>query len=653
MHRHNKKLQGHPVRPIEGHPNRYEAYFRTLPTSCNVSAVVRTEVWHVYKYIETDREGFLLNDLDEVLSSVSLDKRIRTDISSDGNKRRRMRLEAEENALEEERDRAAAAALEKRRQREQQDAIERRGNPNVQRKLNICDPNILLDIGESISINNYKGLIIGIEEDVIVLLLYEPIKRSQVGDASSFPALKLTSKIKKVCSSAKEMFNIAVYNSKEVDSSYVSYFTGIKDVFEVAAFDDDAPVQFRGTLMETSASSKAIHMRRNNYRQPDKNLEDFAALLLSEPSIVTTKERYRYRSSLVLSWEQALRTCSRDEGRISFTFPCNSDFIKNFLAAIIRLQSHIDMKKVVESKVRVFPRAEHQFGSSWVSKESIPSDVIEVNLNVHELVPYLGCGVVRQFILLKSNGINYSNDSCMNVVRREAPAIVSINRTYSILKFSIPVQRMIRSPDHVLYPFVDLFSKGLSSRVGQIFFFKASKELVVVVREEMKLVSTKTKDVLRHRGSNKMCDNFILCKLSASNDVITSLLEGNDTNVFGDIISTDDLNSLRDPSPLDGLRLAHPTLILSKAYTDFIKFDFSNFSVYVKWWLRVIIKNKLHEEGTYDILKNSKSYISAETLRHVLNVLQLNSGDIENESSSRDNLTCFHRIVQAALAELV
>ena len=86
----NKEPQGHPVREMDGQPGRYESYFRTVyrPGFLKECAIVNG-------YLETNGDGYLLEDLDAVLSKK---KKI---LDQAGNEIKRRRLEETERLAEE------------------------------------------------------------------------------------------------------------------------------------------------------------------------------------------------------------------------------------------------------------------------------------------------------------------------------------------------------------------------------------------------------------------------------------------------------------------------------------------------------------------------------------------------------------------------
>ena len=114
--RRDYKPCGHPIRGIEGQLDRFEAYFRTLPTSCiRTSVLSRPETVDVNKWMETDREGFLLNNLDEVLSFLSQCKRSRDKEQGEG--------DVEEDEEEKEEVTTATVTADKRARQEVDDVF--------------------------------------------------------------------------------------------------------------------------------------------------------------------------------------------------------------------------------------------------------------------------------------------------------------------------------------------------------------------------------------------------------------------------------------------------------------------------------------------------------------------------------------------------
>ena len=163
----------------------------------------------------------------------------------------------------------------------------------------------------------------------------------------------------------------------EVDAGLMTYFAGMSDVFEVIEFDEGID-EFAHLLMESSNGSKPSPKFRRDHRQPYK--EQLSNFLFSEISTtsVTSKSRYRSRRALVLSLEHALRTSKRHEARISVIFNASLDFIQSFLAAIVRLQSHIGMRSKLLQDNRVYAKA---IAVPIVSEELLSFDSIEININ--------------------------------------------------------------------------------------------------------------------------------------------------------------------------------------------------------------------------------------------------------------------------------
>ena len=100
----DSKPRGYPVREIEGQGGQYESYFRTLPIApvSDKSCLSKRETIVVNAYIETDKDGYLLNNLIEVLSTKRSWKAMQH-----ANKRSRL---VEELRFAAEEDRAAEAA---------------------------------------------------------------------------------------------------------------------------------------------------------------------------------------------------------------------------------------------------------------------------------------------------------------------------------------------------------------------------------------------------------------------------------------------------------------------------------------------------------------------------------------------------------------
>ena len=108
---------------------------------------------------------------------------------------------------------------------------------------------------------------------------------------------------------------------------------------------------------------------------------------------------------------------------------------------------------------------------------------------------------------------------------------------------------------------------------------------------------------------------------------------------------------LRDPSPLDGLKLPTPKLLISTRKSFSELYSELNFPHAVNWWIKVIEKGTLEVEGNFDSIKKFPNYTDAATLKEVLEVLELDS-DVITGSNAKTNVESFHKEVRTEISVL-
>ena len=524
-------------------------------------------------------------------------------------------------------------------EQEEESSSSRRRRSSSSSKIILSDTSIFFAKGESVCFSpGSYGIIINVsEDDTCNIRLYESIDNHINGSLRSFPALRLTSKVINI-SKKTITHNIIVFTFEETSSALISYFIGIEDVF-INTEESLLP------LITPMEGSKIIPYRRS---KPDSaiGISDLFNTFINE-STWNSKLLYRSRSALIILMESAMRHWNPKTPSVkcSFQFHCSLEFMRHFISVIVRLQNIIEVKKDTHSDFHSYVRIEDS-GETYVSSDTHRSEIIEMNLHFRDLVSYFGFGCVRQFVSMKTVGTNYPTSTEVNAVRIDAPSIVTINRTLLFMKFSVSLERI--KPVGVIYPFVDFGSCNILK--GSIFKFS---ELLVFLRHVRKPSSLSVKNCLRKKGSVPTTDTFLLCKLSAPLPIIQQLL--NDENV-GDIgrylIEIDDIESLNQPTPLDGLMLLPPKLLIPSRNTyATLNSDFP-FSKVVSWWLKVIENDRLSIEGCFENVKQNPIYTSTETLQEVLNLLKLDSTCITNNNVAKTNLQLFHSRITSAISEL-